>query len=221
MRVSRFFLLSMLFIAPVAQAQIYVCVREDGSRIYSDKKCGPNAKVVKGFENTNTKKSKVTVKPKPMEKKSNEVLMLLLEQCNIGNKQACNDWTFGGGPNALREAEEKAERDCESGLLAACEQRYCGDGATEQCRQSVLRSAELSGEHWYLRRSAQVADDGARTYQIRCIHANNIKMQDHEVKCVSNGGLQCSIAGVVANALGLRRAANDACNSAAPVKASQ
>jgi Domain of unknown function (DUF4124) len=215
MRAISFVLLAILMVIPCAQAQIYVCVREDGSRIYSDTKCGPNAKVVKGFETTNKKKKSAdkakSAEKKVWEKKTPEQLAELLDQCNKGLKEACSEWTFGGGPNALREAESHAEKDCESGSLSACELRYCVDGATEQCRQSVLRSAELSGENWYLRKTTPAIEEGARTYGVRCIYKNNTSTKDLDINCVSNPSAQCSVAGVVASATGLRQAAGEAC----------
>jgi DNA polymerase III alpha subunit len=178
---------SLLLGAPALHAQIYTCVGADGSRVFSDKKCGKDAKPVKGFEKTKTKslkaakqaaQSKVATPPK-----SAQELGDLLQVCNAGDEKACTEWTMGGGPAALREAEHQSELACEAGSLSDCEQRYCKEGATEKCRQSVLRSAELSGDNWYLRSTDTSNEDGAQKYAVRCIRKDVGETRDVTITC--------------------------------------
>jgi hypothetical protein len=203
-----------LLTSPLLHAQIYTCRAADGSRVFSNEKCGDDATVVKGFESTKQKppvKGKAasgsdlqrlltppgTVKAAPTQKepkpapKSTPELAALLKQCNAGDMKACKEWTLGGGPNSLREAEHKAEMECEAGSLSDCEERYCKSGATEDCRQRVLRSAKLSGETWYLRDEGARHDDGSTTFDVRCIHKGNTTTRDIAITCVAKTGKRC------------------------------
>ena len=190
-------LVGIVFAPWLAQAQIYTCMADDGSRVYSNQKCGADATVVKGFEHfkqprASASKQKTVakqsvVKPAP---KSPEELTTLLQLCNAGDNAACSQWTMGGGPNALRMAEEKAERDCEAGSLAACEERYCKEGANEDCRQSVLRTALLSGDTWYLHQEQARGRDGSASFVIRCIHKDVSTTRDVTFTC-ARAGRQC------------------------------
>ena len=174
------------------QAQIYTCAGADGSRVFSDSKCGEDATAVKGFENTKKKHStrnavaaKKTEKTAPqVAPKAPEELVGLLKTCNTGDMTACKTWTLAGGPGALREAERKAELACEEGSLADCEERYCKDGANEDCRQRVLRSAPLSGDTWYLRNESQ-QHAGSMLYSVRCITKGVMETRDVSVLCAS------------------------------------
>lgn len=193
----RLLILLCVVLAPcVTQAQIYTCMAEDGSRVYSNQKCGADATIVKGYEhvkqsrtkpNLNKQKSAVkqpTLKPPP---KSPEELAALLQTCNAGDNTACSQWSLGGGPNALHMAEEKAERDCEAGSLSACEERYCKEGANEDCRQSVLRTALLSGDTWYLHEEQARGSNGAAAFVIRCIHKGVLTTRDINFTCARAG----------------------------------
>jgi hypothetical protein len=163
-------ILLMLLASAGAQAQIYTCKGKDGSIVFSDQKCGPDAKLVKG----SASKAKPTAKkpaaaPTPRVKRSPEELEQLLELCDAGDTPSCNAWTLGGGPSLLRENELKAELDCESGSLAACEERYCREGVSEECRERVMRTARLAGETWYVRSEDRKTEDGSTRYGIRCL----------------------------------------------------
>ena len=179
------------------QAQIYTCAGADGSRVFSDSKCGDDATAVKGFENTKKKRStrnagstkKAEKAPLQVAPKSSEELTDLLRTCNTGDMTACRTWTLGGGPNALREAERTAELACEEGSLKDCEERYCKEGATEDCRQRVLRSAPLSGDTWYLRNESQ-QHAGSTLYSVRCITKGVMQTRDVPILCASKASSQ-------------------------------
>lgn len=184
-------LFGSLLLAASAQAQIYTCVAKDGSRVFSDQKCGTDAKPVPGITNSKRRPaaSSAAKTPKP-EPKSPEELKALMEQCNTGDVKACTTWTHGGGPNSLRERERKAEAGCEAGSLADCELRYCSDGASEECRSRVMQSAKVSGDSWYLRRDAQQQDDGSILYDIRCIRKDSMELHDATITCGIDMGPQ-------------------------------
>jgi hypothetical protein len=207
-----------VFAPCIAQAQIYTCMAEDGSRVYSNRKCGADAIIVKGYERVkpsrpksslNKQKSddKQSIKPTP---KSPEELALLLRSCNDGDNAACSQWSLGGGPNALRLAEEKAERDCEAGSLAACEERYCKEGANEECRQSVLRTALLSGDTWYLHAEQALDRDSSTSFVIRCVHKGVSTTRDVNFTC-ARGGRKCGGAAGTAKFERLTDAATSSC----------
>ena len=169
-------LIACLFLAGVclmhtsAQAQIYACTAQDGTRVFSDERCGPDAKVVRGI--TSKKRppanAAATSGVRKVTKPAAE-LEALSSQCDAGDMKACKEWTLGGGPNLLKERERKAEVDCEAGSLTACEERYCRDGVNPDCRLRVLRTARLAGENWYLREEERGRDDGRTRYHIRCV----------------------------------------------------
>jgi hypothetical protein len=170
-----------------AEAQIYRCTAPDGTPIFSDERCGPDAKVVPGI----TSKKRSTERgaanaPRP-EPKSPQELQQLLDRCNAGDNSSCNAWTKGGGPNQLREQEKKQEVACEGGSLADCEARYCQDGLTEECRRRVLQTAKLSGESWYLREQ-QTNANGATLYSVRCASSGSTQMRDVAVSCAALAG---------------------------------
>ena len=211
--------LAVIMLAPcIAQAQIYSCVAEDGSRLYSSQKCGSDATIVKGFEHFKANRTK-SGKPKGLAKqsaakpapKSPDELAALLQTCNAGDDVACSQWTLGGGPNALRLAEERTERDCEAGSLAACEERYCKERANEDCRQSVLRTAPLSGDTWYLREEHARGRDGSASFVVRCIHKDILTTRDIHLTCV-RGGRKC---GADRETVKFERLADAATNSCA------
>jgi hypothetical protein len=176
------FLCLLALCAPV-HAQIYECRGEDGSRVFSDEKCGPDAKVVSGVSSKKRAPSDAGApKPKKLVRPPAE-LEALIEQCDAGDMKACREWTLGGGPNLLRQQERKAELDCEAGSLEACEARYCKGVVNSDCRASVLRTAKLAGETWYLREEERNAKDGVTRYQIRCVSegkpARDVVIQCH------------------------------------------
>jgi hypothetical protein len=113
-------------------------------------------------------------------------LEALSKQCDAGDMKACSEWTLGGGPSLLRTQERKAEVDCEAGSLAACEARYCGDGDNADCRASVLRTAKLAGETWYLR-DEERGPDGITRYQIRCVPKDKAS-RDVVIQCQALAG---------------------------------
>lgn len=163
------------------QAQIYTCTAPDGSRVFSDQKCGPDAKKVPGI--TTQKRTSNAPRAAKSPAKSPEELQALMQQCNTGDVKACTAWTHGGGPNYLREQESKAKLACDSGSLRDCETRYCSDGASEECRQRVMQNAKISGHNWYLRETAQRQDDGSILYNVRCIQKGIIHTLDMQIVC--------------------------------------
>jgi hypothetical protein len=188
-------LICAVFAASAVNAQIYTCMGPDGTRIFSDKKCGQDAKTVKGFEKTNSNSNRNNA-PKtkaPVETKSPEELAFLLQRCNSGEQKSCMTWTMSGGPAALRDAERKAELACEAGSLADCEERFCKEGATEKCRQSVQRTADVTGDTWYLRSTREREIGGALLHEIRCIVKDQTKMRDAVVTCVNESPRFCYV----------------------------
>lgn len=174
---------------PVAMAQIYTCTAPDGSRVFSDKRCGPDAKVVKGIA-TQTRKSSAGTTAVQSRARSPAELESLLRACNAGDDAACMSWSKGGGPAHLKAKEQQQQTHCEGGSIEACEQRYCRDGATEECRQHVMQIATLSGDDWYLRFQRKVAADAPTLYSIRCMHEGSRKMQDASISCAASAGPQ-------------------------------
>jgi hypothetical protein len=210
-------LVGLLLLPLGLEAQIYTCRGADGSRVYSDQKCGTDAQPVKGFEKVKRKKNSKTkaAEPKPTTPpKPPEELAELLKQCDVGNTQACTTWTLSGGPAALRQVEEGAERACEGGSRTDCETRYCREGANEVCRQSVLRTAELSGENWYLRKANARATDGSQTYDVRCIHKDVPKTNDVTITCKQGPTRRCLAGNSASEFDGLREAADRSCTAA-------
>jgi hypothetical protein len=178
--------LGALLVSVDLEAQIYMCTAKDGTRIYSDQRCGPDAKVVPNI--TTTKKpSNPAPRPQP-ERKSPQELDALLEQCNAGNLEACNLWTRSGGPNSLREKEQASEKACASGSLSDCERRYCGGNVSDQCRARVLQAAKVAGDIWYLRDSGQVQPDGSTRYQVVCVPAGAPALREVPVTCSGTAG---------------------------------
>jgi len=168
-----------------AQAQIYTCTAPDGSRVFSDEKCGPDAKVVKGIE---TRKRPAKTPSAPVAPKSPAELEQLLADCNSGNGSACMTWTKGGGPSQLRAKEKQLEASCDAGSLPACEERYCRDGATEQCRTRVMALASVAGESWYLRFQRKPDAASPTTYSVRCIREGERALRDVTIACAATAG---------------------------------
>jgi hypothetical protein len=162
-------LLAVVWSSPSVEAQIYTCTAPDGTRVFSDERCGPDAKIVPGIttKKRTTNTGVASSKPKRAVRTSEE-LEQLIAQCNAGDNKACTEWTHGGGPNYLREQERKAGLACEGGSLPDCEQRYCQDGMTEECRNRVMQAASVSGDSWYLR-SQRTLRDGGSAYDVRCV----------------------------------------------------
>jgi hypothetical protein len=178
------------------EAQIYTCTGKDGTRIFSDEKCGPDAKVVPNISTTKpAPKSGTAPRPKP-EPKSAAELETLLESCNAGDMKACNAWTRSGGPNSLREKEKKAEEACKAGSLSDCEYRYCNGGVNDECRSQVLQAAKVAGDNWYLRDTGKPLPDGSTRYNVRCVPAGTRAIRDVAIVCAAKAGpTKCMVLG--------------------------
>jgi hypothetical protein len=186
-------LASLWLIASQANAQIYTCVAEDGTRVFSDEKCGPDAKVVPGITTKKrTQPGESRGKPDRTVRPPEE-LDQLLRECNEGDMKACTAWTHGGGPNRLREQEQRAGLACDGGSLEDCERRYCSDGITDECRRRVLAVAKITGETWYLRSQRSFGQDGM-TYEVRCLIEGVRDVRDATIECVGLPGPQrCAV----------------------------
>jgi hypothetical protein len=180
-------LVLVLLLAPSTEAQIYTCKAKDGTRIFSDERCGPDAKVVPNISTQSTAKKTPTPKPK-IEPRSAAELDELLKKCNAGDMPSCTMWTRAGGPNSLREKERKAEQGCEAGSLADCEYRYCNGGVNDDCRAHVLQAAKVAGDNWYLRNTGKPQADGSTVYEVRCVPAGAHVMRDLSVSCSAIAG---------------------------------
>lgn len=197
-----------------AHAQIYSCTAPDGTRVYSDKKCGSDAKVVKGITTT---KRPAAAAPKAASAptKSPAELDDLLQQCNAGDRTACMSWTKGGGPTRLRQKEQALEKSCQAGSMPACEERYCSDGASDECRQRVLLVASMSGETWYLRdQDRPPTQDGVATYSIRCMRQGSREVRDVQVRCSNTPGPSRCLAATQQGFPRLDLAASSSCSGA-------
>jgi hypothetical protein len=170
-----------------SEAQIFECAGKDGSRVFSDKRCGPDARVVQPKVRPKPAPSQATsASPKPVKtRKPPEELEQLSLQCNGGDMKACTDWTMGGGPELLRDQERKAEQECEAGSLAACEERYCREGIDADCRARVQRTARLAGDTWYLRDETRDSATGITKYLVRCIPEGARESRDVLLSCSS------------------------------------
>jgi hypothetical protein len=181
-------LVAALLAASGSEAQIYECAGKDGSRVFSDKRCGPDAKVVQ----SSSKPKRLPPRDpsaKPVKtRKSAAELEQLTAQCDAGDDKACATWTMGGGPELLRDQERKAEQDCEAGSLAACEQRYCRETMNADCRARVQRTARLAGDSWYLRDETRDSGSGVTKYLVRCIPRGAGEANDVLVSCSSEAG---------------------------------
>jgi hypothetical protein len=171
-----------------SEAQIYECAGKDGARVFSDKRCGPDAKVVQPAVKPKRPPPKTpSAKPVKSRKPPAEIEQLSL-QCNGGDMKACTDWTMGGGPELLRDQERKAEQECEAGSLPACEERYCREGINADCRARVQRTARLAGETWYLRDELRDPGSGLTKYLVRCISEDSHESRDVLVSCSGEAG---------------------------------
>jgi Domain of unknown function (DUF4124) len=180
---------AVLLVCGSSHAQIYSCVGKDGSRVFSDQRCGPDAQVVPGIGKTKRTPPKGTGAPRPVKtRRSAEELEVLTSQCDAGDMKACTAWTMGGGPELLRDRERKAEQECEAGSLAACEERYCREGINADCRSRVQRTARLAGDTWYVRDETRNQPGGLTKYLIRCIPAGVRESRDILVNCSSEAG---------------------------------
>ncbi|HKE93388.1 MAG TPA: DUF4124 domain-containing protein [Povalibacter sp.] len=178
----------MLLAYQQAPAQIYTCTAEDGTRVFSDKRCGPDAKVVKGVTTRKKSNAAATSRTAPVKVRSPAELEQLLERCNDGDEAACMTWSKGGGPEQLRAMERQQETSCAGGSLTACEQRYCRDGATDECRKRVMSLATLSGETWYLRYQQKLTADAPATYSVRCLREGSREIRDVTISCAPTAG---------------------------------
>ncbi len=172
-----------------SEAQIYTCKGKDGSRIFSDKKCGPDAEVFKqDYSKPKRPPPKGTsAKPAKTRRPASELEQLMLE-CDGGDMKACSAWTMGGGPELLRDRERKSEQECEEGSLAACEERYCREAIDDDCRARVQRTARLAGETWYMREETRDPEAGVTKYLVRCIPPDVQQPNDIIVTCSSLAG---------------------------------
>jgi hypothetical protein len=171
-----------------SEAQIYECAGKDGSRVFSDKRCGPDAKVVQSISKPKRTPPKATAAKPVKTRKGAAELEQLTAQCDAGDMKACTEWTMGGGPELLRDQEHKAELDCEAGSLAACEQRYCREGIDADCRARVQRTARLAGDSWYLRDETREPGSGLTKYLVRCIPEGARDSVDVLVTCSGEAG---------------------------------
>ena len=197
-------------------AQIYSCVGKDGTRIFSDEKCGPDAKVVPNITTKPAKKSpSAAATPRAkVEPKSAAELDTLLTQCNAGDMTACTTWTKSGGPGSLKEKERKSEQACEAGSLADCEERYCNGGVSDECRSRVLQAAKVAGDTWYLRDTGQPQADGSTRYNVRCVPAGVRAIRDITILCAAKAGpAKCMAMGASAGQARLDLAASAACST--------
>lgn len=207
-------LLAGLALPAASPAQIYMCTGPDGTRVYSDQRCGADAKVVPGMGSTRkrsdvTKSRGATVKPTV---KSASELQALSTRCDEGDAQACNEWTRSGGPALLKANEGKLEQSCQAGKLEACEERYCRDGATQDCRARVKETAPASGIDWYLRSTGTRQPDGSMQYAIRCMPAGDLAIKDVSISCAAKAGPQrCSTADGARRAATISEAAAAVC----------
>lgn len=177
-----------IMLAPSAQAQIYMCTKDDGTRIYSDERCGPDAKVVQGITSKKRPAAGASSNRPARVPKTHAELDLLIEQCNAGDMRACREWTHGGGPAYLKEQERRAGVECDGGSLAACERRYCTDGMTQECRTRVLAASKLAGDDWYLREQ-RTHEAGGIAYDLRCATTSEGRaVRDFSVICVGPAG---------------------------------
>lgn len=178
-----------LHVAQGVEAQIYTCTGKDGTRIFSDSKCGPDAKVVPNITSSSKPPPKpaAAAQPKAMPASQAE-LEALLKRCNDGDMASCHTWTRAGGPNSLREKEAAAEKACEAGSLADCEYRYCAGSVNDECRARVLQAAKVAGDTWYLRDTGKNQPDGSTRYDVRCIPAGARAMREVAVTCSGKAG---------------------------------
>jgi hypothetical protein len=178
-----------LHVAAGVEAQIYTCTAKDGTRIFSDSKCGPDAKVVPNITTSTKPAPKPAAASRPkVEPTSTAELDSLLQKCNDGDIPSCNTWTRAGGPNSLREKEAAAEKACEAGSLADCEYRYCAGSVNDECRAHVLQAAKVAGDDWYLRDTGTPQPDGSTRYDVRCIPPGARSMRDVVVICSGTAG---------------------------------
>lgn len=113
------------------------------------------------------------------------------------------------------EVEITPEVACEAGSLRDCEELYCRNGISEECRQRVLQTAKISTNTWYLREQGPVKADGTKTYAVRCMTQPR-PLRDVTIICAATAGPnRCSTAPKSANSgyAGLDKAATGYCTS--------
>lgn len=182
-------LAAALLVCASSEAQIYTCKGKDGSRVFSDKRCGPDAELVKQDYSKPKRPPPKGVSAKPVKtRRSAEELEQLTIACDAGDNKACTDWTMGGGPEMLRDKERNNEQACEAGSLVACEERYCRERVDADCRARVQRTARLAGDSWYLRDETRDTDAGITKYLVRCLPEGASKSHDLIVTCSSEAG---------------------------------
>lgn len=157
--------------------------------MFSDKRCGPDAELVKQEYSKPKRPPPKALSAKPVKtRRSAEELEQLTLACDGGDMKACTEWTMGGGPELLRDKERKSEQECEAGSLAACEERYCRERIDADCRSRVQRTARLAGDIWYMRDETRNADTGITKYLVRCIPEGAPRSHDLVVTCSSEAG---------------------------------
>jgi uncharacterized protein DUF4124 len=172
-----------------SEAQIYTCKGKDGSRVFSDQRCGPDAELVKQDYAKPKRPPPKGTSAKPVKtRRSTAELEQLTEACDAGDMKACTEWTMGGGPEMLRDTERRNEQDCEAGSLGACEERYCRERIDADCRSRVQRTARMAGETWYLRDETRDTSSGIAKYLVRCIPEGAVKSRDVLLTCSSEAG---------------------------------
>jgi len=209
-------IVASVLVSSRVSAQVYTCIAPDGTRIYSDRKCGPDAKLVPGMHGaTKTRNSaKRSAAKDGVAPKSVAELDDLLRLCNGGHQPSCMAWSKGGGPNRLRAKEQERERKCAAGSLADCEERYCRDGVSDECRRRVLQTAAMSGRTWYLRGSGTPGANGITTHSIRCLREGSRDIRDASIDCAATAGPQrCKIAQAQGGFASLDQAAAEYCSA--------
>jgi hypothetical protein len=182
-------LAAALLVSASGEAQIYTCKGKDGSRVFSDKRCGPDAELVKQDYSKPKRPPPKGTSAKPVKtRRSAAELEQLTEACDAGDMQACTAWTMGGGPEMLRDTEHKNEQECEAGSSTACEERYCRERIDADCRARVQRTARMAGDTWYLRDEKRDTSSGITSYLVRCIPEGAAKAHDIMVTCSGEAG---------------------------------
>jgi len=182
-------LAAALLVSASSEAQIYTCKGKDGSRVFSDKRCGPDAELVKQDYSKPKRPPPKGTSAKPVKtRRSAEELEQLTAACDAGDMKACTAWTMGGGPELLRDTERKNEQECEARSLTACEERYCRERIDADCRARVQRTARMAGDTWYLRDEKRDTSSGMTSYLVRCIPEGAAKPNDVMVTCSAEAG---------------------------------
>ena len=158
-----------------AAAAIYTCTAKDGSRIFSDEKCGPDAKLVGGI----TTETPPTEPPETIDTLSGNAEGIT--HFSPQTAQSCSSSTDECNNRGARVITGKAA--CANGSLPDCEEQYCRNGITGECRRHILNVAQISGDEWYLRQQGPVQSDGAIKYYVRCFGEDQREIRDLTITC--------------------------------------